>query len=119
MADVKPRARVDDPELLARFAELPSQIPYFNIYEIGDETISFDAWDGQPVTHHLSSNPRHDEAGNLMRVPEGLHKAFHDGPRKRHAAWQIRQWMNQQQIEYLIAERGEEWLDRKYPKEKP
>lgn len=115
----RPRKRVDDPELLERFAELPSQIPYFNITEVTNKAISFDAWSGHPVTHHLSSNPRHDEPGNLMRVPEGLHKAFHDGPDKLHAAHQIRVWMNPQQEEYLRAERGQEWLDRKYPKETP
>ena len=96
--DLKPRARVRDKELLAEFAKKPSQIPV-----------------GDVATHHLVKQPRHDERGNLFRIPNSLHMDYEHSPRRMSVATLIRAYMTYDQLEYVKKEKGEAWLDKTYP----
>ena len=100
----KPRGRVRDKALLAASGRWPAQL-------VGG-AVNAPPVD-RTVTHHLCC--RHDERGNLFRLPDSVHRQFHDGPDRLGAARRIRGALSLRQVAYIKGERGEGWLDATYP----
>lgn len=101
----KPRKRVKNPELLAEMANSQCQITKISPW--GPAT--------QVEVHHLTKHPRHDERGNLFPLLAALHREYEQGTRRRAVGALIRAFMTQEQLDYVIGEKGEGWLDRQYP----
>lgn len=110
-ADPKGTKRITNPELLEVWATRGSQIPWAHLTPLDGRLHDW------VVTHHLVTNPKHDMEGNLFRLPDSVHAAFHGGPGKLEAARKIRAHMTEAQIAYCVRRRSVAWLDKKYPRE--